>query len=95
MIVVRLELWPRGNKSAKRDLGTMVIENDQTGTEQAGNYMYKIKKGQVYSERPSMLCQGEFRDYPRHHRADAPWELLRGILNQAFGHYAADTRDRN
>ena len=85
MIVVRIELWPGGDKARKRDLGTMVIENDRTGTEAIGNYMYKIKKGQVFSDHPSMLYQGTVREVPRHHRADAPWELLRGILNQAFG----------
>lgn len=84
MIVVRLELWPNGDQRAKRDLGTMRIENDQTGTAEVGNYMYKIRRGEVYALGPGLLRQGRLVGFSRRQHVAAPWELLRAILNQTF-----------
>lgn len=38
MIVVTVELWPRGDAARKRTLGSMQICNDATGTQELGNY---------------------------------------------------------
>ena len=38
MIVVRIELWPAGDRERRRDLAVVVIGSDLTGTDQQGNY---------------------------------------------------------
>lgn len=38
MVVVKIELWPHGEESQKRDLGCLVISNDGTGDEKVSNY---------------------------------------------------------
>jgi len=38
VIVVRVELWPRGNPGHKRTLGTVQIANDCSGDTITGNY---------------------------------------------------------
>lgn len=38
MIVVRIELWPGGDKTRKQDLATVVISNDGSGTDRVANY---------------------------------------------------------
>lgn len=38
MLVVKMELWPGGDESAKRELSRVVIVNDETGTPELGNY---------------------------------------------------------
>jgi hypothetical protein len=85
MIVVRMELWPGGDKARAEDLGIMQITNDETGTADEGNYMYLILKSPKYAQRPGIWRQGRIEGFPRRSRAAGPWDLLRGILNDALG----------
>lgn len=41
MIVVHIEIWPKGNKAAVRKLATIVIENIG-GTVDIANYVWRI-----------------------------------------------------
>jgi hypothetical protein len=38
MVVVSIELWPKGNKEKARPLGVILISNDGTGDDRYGNY---------------------------------------------------------
>lgn len=38
MIVIKIELWPHGDRRRKKNIGTVVIANDGTGTPTRGNY---------------------------------------------------------
>lgn len=38
MLVIRVELWPHGNKHRRKTLGTAVIANDGSGDWDRGNY---------------------------------------------------------
>ncbi|TAK10578.1 MAG: hypothetical protein EPO32_14695 [Anaerolineae bacterium] len=42
MIVIRFEIWPDGNERRKRSLCRLDIWNDETGTDDVGNYRYKF-----------------------------------------------------
>ena len=44
MLVINVEIWPFGDQSQAKHLGTMLIANDVSGTEQSGNYKVKIYK---------------------------------------------------
>lgn len=68
MLVVRVELWPRGIKEQRETLRTMVIANDVTGCAARGNYnVYLGHRGEtnpwVIMDRP--LRTGRVEDYPR------------------------------
>ncbi len=80
MLVIKIELWPFGDESKKRDLGTARIINDGTGDLKTGNYTIQLLKGAEYSSRPGTLYKkGRVRNYPR---ALGPWPLLmRGIMS--------------
>lgn len=40
MIVVRIEIWPRGDETKKRLLGVVTIVNDGTASDGTGNSKY-------------------------------------------------------
>lgn len=62
MIVVTIELWPKGDQARKRHLGTAIITNDATGSEGLGNYRVTLsRRGQP--DRPWRLSQ--VRGFPR------------------------------
>lgn len=83
MIVIKVELWPKGDPARAKDMGFATIENDGTGTDKAGNYkvtLFKWTKGGKGSR--SIWKQGGVSGFDRMKRG--PWDLLfralRGIL---------------
>jgi hypothetical protein len=61
MIVVKIELWPKGFESRKRELGRMLIDNIG-GTIKRGDYRVRVlRKG----SKDKVLREGEVKDYPR------------------------------
>ncbi len=78
MLVVKVELWPHGQESQARTLGTIRIANDGTGTPRRGNYDYAMRGG-----RHRMMKTGRITDYAR--QAYNPWELVRRILQDWKG----------
>lgn len=61
MIVVTIELWPKGIKSRRRELGRMLIDN-QGGTVKRGDYRVRVmRKG----SETKVLREGEVNNYPR------------------------------
>ena len=79
MIVIKVELWPRGNAARKKVLGTAKIANDGTGTETRGRYVFELR-GRL--ER--VLASGRVHHFPRK-RLNA-WDLLYACLKQSIGH---------
>ncbi len=49
MVVVKIELWPRGIRAKAREIGRIVIANDGTGTAERGNYMCALGHAGMYS----------------------------------------------
>lgn len=78
MLVVTIELWPRGDESRKRHLGTARIVNDGTGTADSGNYRVELSK---WGRPKSVWRQGTVRGFPRRRRG--PWDLLYRALGAA------------
>jgi hypothetical protein len=75
MLVVTVELWPGGDESRKRHLGTAKIVNDGTGTTRVGNYTATLSKW----GRPNQVWKrGSFRGFRR--QAYGAWDLLGGAL---------------
>lgn len=79
MIVVKVELWPLGFESKKRELGRMHISNQGSGSAKRGDYkvqvMRKGTKGTVQRE-------GEVKNYPR--LSYNVWRLVTRALKSAF-----------
>lgn len=80
MIVVRVELWPFGDKTRARHLGTAVIANDGTGDPQTGNYWVKLYgKG----EKRRLWRETVVADFPR--KRLLVWDLLYRALKNVVG----------
>ena len=74
MIVINVELWPHGDEKKKKSLGTMVIKNDGTGTNDRGNYEFSLRgKG----GRP--MASGGILDWPRNRFH--VWQLIHRVLS--------------
>jgi hypothetical protein len=84
MIVIRIELWPRGDKEKAQLLGEIEITNDGTGTVQIGNYntkLYKWSKGRT--KRGGIWKQGKVTGFPR--LKLGPYDLLLRALLAVVG----------
>ena len=53
MIVVKIELWPRGDPNQARE-----IVNDGTGTQAKGNYQVRLRHSGRYTGRPGFWKRG-------------------------------------
>ncbi len=85
MIVVRIELWPKGDESRKVDLGTCRITNDGSEKQnaEAGNYSVVLTKGRLYSKNLGIWRTGHVFDFPR--KRLGPWDLLLRALQATVG----------
>ncbi len=86
MIVLKIEMWPRGEKAKAYPLGSARIWNNATGTASIGNYGFKLfrKDGRQYKE-------GIIANFPR--KRLLVWDLLFRALCQHFikrNHIALD-----
>lgn len=79
MIYVRVELWPRGDRSRARVLGEGKIWNKVTGTATRGEYGHEFR-----GKRGRLIARGDGpRDFPR--RQLLVWDLLLRALRIARG----------
>lgn len=87
MIVIRVELWPCGDRSRAQDLGEARITNTAPtlfGDRSLGDYRVELLKGARYSRRPGEIWRWcTVRAFPR--RALGPWDLLHRALGQMLG----------
>jgi hypothetical protein len=60
MIVLRVELWPNGDGLKAKLLGTGIITNTLTGTEENGNYVSKF-----FTSEGDLCHTGHLENYPR------------------------------
>ena len=70
MLVVTVELWPRGDRSRARHLGTARIAN-VGGTRERGEYSVALSK---WGRPDESWRTGVVRGFPRLQRG--PWDLL-------------------
>lgn len=89
MIVVRLEMWPKGDESRKYELGRTYIYNDGNGTARHGSYEVRVcRKGKYDVERRDLV---EGKGFTRTARVDNYaresyniWRLILRCLRSAF-----------
>lgn len=89
MLVVTIELWPKGDRSKARNLGTAFISNDMTGSVEIGNYEVMLSK---WGEPTQPWRVGRVRGFGR--LTGSPWELLRRAIYQATNRTASPTDHR-
>lgn len=78
MIVIKVELWPFGIKSRKKELGRMLIDN-QGGTDTRGDYRVRVlRKGSD----TKVLREGKVTNYPR--LSYNIWRLVCRALKDTF-----------
>jgi len=77
MVVVKIELWPHGDQKKARDLGSMIICNDRTGTPEECSYNVAISRGGRYWGRPGVWKKGKIEKY---RRSLSPYHLVARAL---------------
>lgn len=80
MIVVKIEMYPGGDKTKKYPLGVIIITNDGTGTAKEGNYDVALSHAGVYVNRKGIWKKGKVRGFPR---KLSPYHLLARALRAA------------
>jgi hypothetical protein len=83
MLVIRIEEWPYGDESRKKDLGVAHIANDVSGTLSSGNYWFKLFKSPEYAKSPGIWKKGNVYNFPR--KRLGPWDLLYRVLKEGVG----------
>lgn len=74
MLVVKLEIWPFGEKAARRELGRIAIAN--VGGPDDGAYYAVDAKGEANDKLLSKVVMNL-----RHNRAEGAWALVYKALN--------------
>lgn len=66
MVVVKIELWPKGDEKKARPLGTIIIANNATGDAQHGNYDVSASHaGIYYGKRKEPYKTAKVTGFPR------------------------------
>lgn len=82
MIVVKMELWPGGDQSRMKTLGTINIVNDGTGTWSRGNYdVFVMQRGKGKGHK--VWRRGKVTGHSR--LSKSPYYLLLAALQAAIG----------
>ena len=85
MLIIRIEIWPFGYESRKREIAVAKIANTGEGSLERGNYEGAIGR----NGRPAPLkdkdikARGEVKDFPR--KSLTAWDLLLRLLVKAIG----------
>ena len=83
MLVVKVELWPGGDRSRSKTLGSGVIANDGTGDTKIGNYDAAFGPG--LAPRPEQCSGSRVTGFRRTGNKMRFWHLVTASLVAAFG----------
>ena len=75
MLVIKIELWPRGDESRKKVIGHARIINDGSGNLTRGNYIC-----QFWGKTKRMWREVDVKHFPR--QSYGPWILLKRALEK-------------
>ena len=87
MIVIKIELWPKGDPKRAVRLSEGYIWNDGSGTAAVGNYKFRLFRvsrtavGEAPNN-PATWKLGEFKGHPRGRKS--VWHLLLSVLKTAI-----------
>ena len=73
MIVVKIELWPRGDETKARSLGLARIWNDGSGDTRNGNYQVELEHSGIYRSKKGVWKKGIVKN---HLRKLSPYHLV-------------------
>lgn len=65
MVVVRIEIWPRGNQERAYKFGEVRIINDGTGDLETGNYKVEASHSGKFVNKPGIFKQGVVKGFNR------------------------------
>ena len=83
MVVIKIELWPKGNENKAREIGRMRVINDGTGNAQLGNYSVEMDHaGIYYGKRKNPWKTGKVK---QHFRMMSPYHLLAKAVASCIG----------
>lgn len=86
MIVVKIELWPRGHEIASKEIGRMYIANDGTAVTARGNYDVKVARRGAFEWKGwrniKATREARVENYPR--QSYNVWRLITRALKGAF-----------
>jgi len=82
LIVVKIEQWPDGSDiedprermRPHTDIAWAVMDNDKTGTEEAGNYDVRLYDPPPYNPWAGAVVKGKITGFPR--KRLGAWDLL-------------------
>jgi len=77
MVVVKIEIWPHGEQKNARDLGSIIICNDGTGSKDLGSYNIAVSHGGRYWGKPGVWKSGRLKNY---RRSLSPYHLIAKAL---------------
>lgn len=81
MVVVKIELWPGGYESHKKEIGRMTLTNrGDSDNPKRGNYDVRIMRR---GSEKTVQREGEVLNYPR--QAYSVWKLISRALASALG----------
>jgi len=75
MLRIKIELVPYGKDAWAREIGSVIIANDGTGTHSVGNYKYTLSDD-------TGSIKGELKEFKR--TKGNAFHLLRDILNKVL-----------
>jgi hypothetical protein len=78
MIVIRVELWPGGDRDRARSLGFASITNDGSGTDTSRNYDITVYSG----GKPRKMKSGRLENW--NSKKVSAWRTVLAALNKAF-----------
>ena len=78
MIVVKIELWPWGFESRKKEIGRMLIDNQGVDGKRGDYRVRVLRKG----SETKVLREGEVKNYPR--ESYTIWRLICRALKSTF-----------
>lgn len=87
MIVVTVEVWPKGNEE-KKYLLTRARVTNIGGNTKVANYQYVLEKHKYAKSPEGVWKTGQIEDFPR--QAKGMWDLLYHILRHAVGYRNRD-----
>ena len=91
MIYIRIELWPRGDRSRKRLLHEAVIANDGTGDMSTADYHASLSKRGGFKCDDDRLARFDLKNVLRtaevtgfKRKQESAWLLIKRVLGDAF-----------
>lgn len=82
MVVVKIELWPKGDESKATPIAIARITNDGTGTAELGNYAVSLSHAGKFFGRPGAWKTGRVL---RFNRTWSPYHLVYYALKITLG----------